>query len=370
MFDFGCKNYYIEGFVAFFSYFCGELTRHGRLACHLFSLQLMAKHAVQHRVFDLSITLLLIATITTLRSIYFPSGDETIPNVATPIGAWLQQLQSMIPTFSALIWGAFIMMAGMMVGRFGARYSIYPAYTLMAIPIFGAVASCIMISKDYLLSMCAALVMLLATKYIHRCVMRSKSFSDLSLSMLAFGILPLIYAPTAILLVVLPVIIFLVRNTWRDLVVTLASLLLPTAALCYWSWCAGNGFLTPAENIYETLLTPSEFSLFSTLNPASVLLLGVILLMILCSISLIISDKYSLKVKSRAIMRFNSLLLIATLSMLLMPSSTATTFAIIATPAAMLIPLIFVRLGVGFTEILYRVMLLLAALNCVALAIF
>lgn len=329
-----------------------------------------AKHAVQHRAFDLTITLLFIAVATTLRSMFFPSGDESIPNIATPIGAWLQQLQNFIPNFSAIIWGAFIIVAGLSVGRYGARFSLYPAYTLMGIPIFGAIAACVMISGDYLVSMVASLVMLLATKYTHRCVMRSKSLSDLSLAMLAYGTLPLIYAPTAILLAVLPLLMFLIRNTWRDLVVTLSSLYLPLAALCYWSWCGGSGFLTPAENLYTAFITPSEFSLFSTLNPVSVLLLGVILVMTLCSFSLIISDKYSLKVNARAMMRFNSLMIITTITLLFVPSSTATTFAIIALPAAMLIPLIFVRLGVRFTEMLYRLMLLLAALNCVALAIF
>lgn len=327
------------------------------------------KQIAQHRVFDLTLLLLVIATFTTLRSIFFPSGDESIPNVVTPIGAWLQQLQNFIPGFSALIWGAFVVVAGLSVGRSGVRFSLYPAYTLMGIPIFGVVASCVMLSGDYLVSMVASLVMMLATRYTHRCVMRSKSFSDLSLAMLAYGVLPLIYAPAAILLVVLPVISFIVRNTWRDFVVIISSLYLPVLALCYWSWCGGTGFLQPIEALYTTLLTPSEFSLFSTLNPASVLLLGVLLVMVLCSFSLIISDKYSLKVKARAMMRFNSLMLLSTIALIFAPSATATSFAIIALPASMLVPLIFVRLGVGFTEILYRLMILLAAVNCVVMAL-
>ena len=69
-------------------------------------------------------------------------------------------------------------------------------------------------------------------------------------------------------------------------------------------------------------------------------------------------------------MRYNSLMLLATIAILLIPSSTATTFAIIASPAAMLIPLIFVRMGTSFTEFLYRLMLLFAAVNCLLLAIF
>ena len=38
-------------------------------------------------------------------------------------------------------------------------------------------------------------------------------------------------------------------------------------------------------------------------------------------------------------------------------------------PAAMLIPLIFVRMGVSFTEMLYRLMLLAAAANMVLMAL-
>ena len=328
-----------------------------------------AKHAVQHRVFDLTIILLIIAVVTTLRAVIFPSGDESIPNVITPIGAWLQQLQNFIPGFSAMIWGTFVVIAGLSVGRSGVRYSIYPAYTLMGIPIFGVIASCVMVSGDFLVSMLASLVMMLATRYTHRCVMRSKSFSDLSLAMLAYGVLPLIYAPAAILLAVLPFLIFLIRNTWRDFVVTISSLYLPILALCYWSWCGGNSFKQPLEALYTTLLTPSEFSFFSTLNPASVLLLGVLIVMVLCAFSLIISDKYSLKVNARAMMRFNSLMLLVTIGLMFAPSATATSFALIALPAAMLVPLIFVRLGVGFTEILYRLMLLFAAANCVVMSL-
>ena len=41
----------------------------------------------------------------------------------------------------------------------------------------------------------------------------------------------------------------------------------------------------------------------------------------------------------------------------------------IAACASLLIPLIFVRMGVGFTEMLYRLMLLAAAANMVLLSV-
>ena len=210
-------------------------------------------------------------------------------------------------------------------------------------------------------------VMLLAVKYMQRFIMRSGSFSDLSLSMLYFGLMPLIYAPAALLYAALPLLMLVVRASWRDELVTLASLLFPPAALCYWSWCAGKGFLQPAIEIYNSMLTPSEFSFFGTINPASVLVLGVLLVMTLCAVTLVISDKYSLKVKSRVAMRFNGLMIALLVAMFVMPSCTATQFALLATPVAMMLPLIFVRMGVGFTETLYRLLLLMTAINCVVM---
>jgi hypothetical protein len=90
-------------------------------------------------------------------------------------------------------------------------------------------------------------------------------------------------------------------------------------------------------------------------------------MMVLCAVSLIISDKYSLKVNSRAVMRFNSLLLLLCVGMFFLPSCTATAFAVIAVPVAMIVPLIFVRMGVGFTETLYRLMLIAAVVNILAM---
>ena len=328
-----------------------------------------AKRVVRHRILDLAATLFVIAVITTLRSALMPAGDETMPNTLTPIGELLQSLQSSMPTLSIVMWGIALFIAALDAGRFGPKYSLYPAYTLMAIPIFGILAGGVMVSSDYLLSMVAMMVMLLGTKYLIRCIMRTDSFNDLSLAMLYYGTLPLIIAPAAVLYVALPILVLMVRSTWRDWVVAVASLLFPLAAVCYWNWCAGDGFITIAEQIYTSVFTASEFSFFSTLNVAGIVLLGVIIIMTLCAVILIISDKYSIKIKSRAVMRFNAMMLLAVLVMFFLPSATASLFALVAVPAAMLIPLIFVRMGVGFTESLYRLMLVAAAANMVIMCL-
>lgn len=328
----------------------------------------MGRKVVQHRIFDLALLLLVVAVVTTLRTSLWASDSESMVNIATPIGGVLQHWQVHIPALSAVVWAVVLFAIGLGVGRLGVRYSIYPAYTLMGIPLFGVVASCIVGSTDYLLTACAVVVMYQAMKSMTRFIMRTERFSDLSLSMLYFGVLPLIFAPAAILYAAMPLLVLAVRTSWRDVVVTLASMLLAPAAFCYWGWCAGGEFLTPAINIYKNLLSVSEFRFFEALNIVTILLLGVIIVMVVCAVALTISDRYSIKSKSRVMLRFSTLLTVVLAATFCLPSATATLFALVAIPVAMFVPLFFVRMGVGFTETMYRLMLLTALANIVVMS--
>lgn len=328
----------------------------------------MGRKVVQHRIFDLTLLLLVIAIVTSLRVSLWPTEAESVRNVVTPIGEILQSWQGHIPVLSVIIWGVALMGIGLGLGRLGVRYSIYPAYTLMAIPLFGITACAVVGSTEWLLTTVATFVMYLATRAMTRFIMRTERFGDLSLAMLYFGLLPLVFAPTAILYVALPLLVLFVRSSWRDVMVALGSLLLPPFAVCYWHWCAGGDFISPMVKLYAALFTESGYYFFSSLNFATIALLGIIVLMVFCAVALLVSDRYAIKSKSRAMLRFNALLIPLFFSLLFLPSATATLYAIVAIPLAMLVPLFFVRMGMGITELCYRLMLLAAAVNVVLMA--
>lgn len=327
----------------------------------------MGKRVIQHRIFDLSVTLLVISVVATLRLALWPTASESVGNVATPIGSLLQNWQESVPVVAAVLWCVTLLVVGLGVGRQGVRYSIYPAYTLMGIPIFGVMASAVVGNDDFFVATAVMVVVYLASRSMLRFIMRSERFSDLSLSMLYFGLLPLIYAPAAVLYVALPLMMLFVRASWRDMLVTLASLGLPPAALCYWRWCAGGEFKAPAVELYNSLFSSVDFQFFDSLNVATILLLGVILVMIFCTIALTISDRYSIKVKSRVVIRFNILLAVVSAAMFCLPSATSVIYVLMAIPIALVVPLFFVRMGIGFSETLYRLMLLAAAANIVVM---
>ena len=100
---------------------------------------------VQHRILDLAVTLFVIVVITTLRATLFPAGDESIPNTPTPIGSLLQGFEQSFPTLSVIAWAMMLMFAALDAGRYGPKFSLYPAYTLMAIPVFGVTAGAVMV---------------------------------------------------------------------------------------------------------------------------------------------------------------------------------------------------------------------------------
>ena len=328
----------------------------------------MARKVVQHRIVDLTLLLIVVAIATTLRSALWPTESEAVANVVTPIGGVLQSWQQHIPVLSAILWAFTMCFVGLGVGRLGVRYSIYPAYTIMGIPIFAVVAACIVGSTEYMVLAVLALVMYLATKSMTRFIMRTERFGDLSLAMLYFGMLPLLLAPAALLYVALPLLVLFVRASWRDLAVAVASLLLPLFAICYWNWCAGGSFMVPADTIYSNLLTVSEYRFFESLNFVTIILIGIVVVMIACAVALTVSDRYSIKSKSRVVLRFNALLMCVLMGLFALPSATSALFVLIAFPVAVVVPLFFVRMGVGFTETLYRLMLLAAAVNVVLMA--
>lgn len=328
----------------------------------------MGRKVVQHRIFDLTLLLLVLVVVVSLRMTLWPSEGEAVENVATPIGTILQLWQSKMPVVSVIIWAVTILIVGLGLGRLGVRYSIYPAYTLMAIPLFGVTACAVVGSGEFFLTAAAIALTYMATRSMVRFIMRTERFGDLSLAMLYFGVLPLVYAPASVLYVVLPLLVLFVRSSWRDVVVAVASILLPPFAVCYWGWCCGGEFSAPVVEMWESVMTDSGYHFFGALNFATIALLGVIVLMIFCAVALLVSDRYAIKSKSRATLRFNALMLPLLMALFFLPAATPTLFGIVAVPLAMLVPLFFVRMGIGITELCYRLMLLTAAANIVLMA--
>lgn len=328
---------------------------------------IVAKSAATHNIVPITLTLIVLVIMASLRGAIAPVEAEMVTNISTPVGSLLQQAGRHIPILSTIAWMITVIYSGLCIGRCGIRYSIYPAYTVIGIPILGVVAACIMMSHDMLLSAAVLLVATWATKYMLRYMMVSDSYGDLSLSMLWMGLLPLMYAPAAILYPCFVGVMLLIKPNWRDWITGIASLLFPLLALCYWSWCAGNGFGSPAVECYHALLLTSGFQPLSLLGGASLGILALVVVMVLCAIFIYLSDRYSLNGRARVVMRFHILMLLLATAMLLLPSSSATALSLLAIPVSSLIPLMFIKMKHSITQLLWRVLMLIVVVNIIVM---
>lgn len=327
----------------------------------------MAKSVATHNLLPITLTLILLAIVSALRGAIAPVETEMIANIPTPIGALLQRVGGSIPVISTIVWAITVIYSGLCIGRCGIRFSIYPAYTVIGIPILGIVASCVMTSHEMLLSAAILLLATWAMKYMLRYIMVTESYGDLSLAMLYLGLLPLLFAPAAILYPCFALVMLLIKPHWRDWVTGITSLIFPLLALCYWSWCAGSGFSTPVTECYFALLLPSGFSAMSLLGGASIGILAIVTVMVVCSAAIYLSDKYSLNGRARVAMRFVIVMIMLSTAMLMMPSSSATALSLLAIPVSSLVPLMFIKMKHSITQMLWRVLLLMVTMNIIIL---
>lgn len=326
----------------------------------------MAK-SVSHNIVPITLALFVITLLATIRAAVAPTEPELVNNVATPLGSLLNRANAASTLLGTVAWAIMVIYSAMAIGQCAIRYSLYPAYTVIGIPIFGIIATAILVSHQMLLSAVALLFMALAIKYMLRYIMVSESYGDLSLAMLYFGILPIIYAPTAILYVLLPIAILLIKSHWRDWITAVTSLLFPLFALCYWSWCAGSGFGSPATAMCDSMMTNCGFSTWSLLSFASFGLIVLVLIMVSCSIYMLLSDRYALNGKARVAMRFNVIMTLVAMAMIFMPSSSATTLSLLAVPISSLTPLMFIKMERNFTRLIYRLLMIMTLLNAIIL---
>jgi hypothetical protein len=310
---------------------------------------------------------MLVALVTTLRATLYPIQSELIDNIATPLGSYLQAWGAQFPTISAIVWCITVIYGGMTIGRCGIRYSIYPAYTVIGMPIFGIIATGVMASHQMLLASAALLTIVLPTKYMLRYIMLTTSYSDLSLAMLYFGLLPAIYAPTAILYVALPIAVLSIKAHWRDWLTAVSSLLFPLFALCYWSWCAGDGFLAPAFQAHEAAFASSGFEVLSMAGMAGFGIILLVVVMVMASLSVMLSDKYALNGRARAAMQFNLIMILLMSATFIVPSATIISLSLLAVSTSSLIPLMFIKLQHGFTRLVYRLLMLMTLINTIIL---
>lgn len=307
------------------------------------------------------VTAFLTLTAVAVTALWFGPESRAIAQNAIPsaLGDPITAFQNAHPSWSRLFALILLLYTGLSLGRLSVRYNLYAGNCYLAIPLFGIAACGIVCGPGYLVRYLAALLLTLAFKHYCMACRNGYGFGSLFRASLYLGVLPLVATEALPLLLLLPLAVFLFRRTLRELSAALFGLLLPAFALCYVGWAQGRDFAAPLTDLFTVFYThlglPAEPS-HSTIAP--LLTAAALGLLILCALAIQLQNMYAVSRKARLILVFSICTFFLSLSTLFLPDTFAATAVFAAVPAALLLPVFFVRAQRDFTLAIYLLLLL------------
>ncbi len=305
------------------------------------------------------LTLLAIVAATFLIGRAVPSAEESL----TIAGAQLRSWQAAWPRAARAISAVLAVASALTVGRIGVRHNLYAGGSLLAIPLYAIIACGVFLPGDCLTGFISSFLLARVMRNYCTSYRNGYAFTSLFRGSLYLGILPLLYAPALLLIVLLPLAALLFKRTFRELIVATGGVLLPISAFCYLHWAFGGELTTPVEQLFAALMAGSGFHLLGHAPLAAILQLIVLLSAVLCALFYFLNDLYASSSKARAILTVVAWLFVLCCSAFLLPGTTAELFPLLAVPASLMLPFLFVRLKTSLANSLYAAILLLSLLN-------
>ena len=267
--------------------------------------------------------------------------------------------------FVSLVLAAILIIYGGAVeGKMLVRAGLNKGYCTLPLPLYGLLSCGIFFAPDALstasVSVCFALALYMLLRSLHSAGEKESVFFVAIL----LGVTVLIEPSCIVLAGVLPLSIFILSLSLRQVLLLVVGYLLPFATASYIMWYGGGEFRDFGRNLVETLSRESlagveevpYLGLAMVLYVAVMLVWGVVYMAVR-------PDKMFLLSRVRRALSLFVLVLFLTLSMLFLPATDLSIFAIVAVPATILLSMVMCLLPANHATIAYWVLLLLFVLH-------
>lgn len=194
------------------------------------------RSAVSQSVAGTVVVSALLLCLFVVRSMIAPLPTDAVGTTAMPLGELLGDFQRTHSVWGLLL--SLLLVFLTVVNVLSASAHSTSLGMRSALPIqFFVVAGCgVVFPVDSLVAYFSAFMLTVALKRIARSYKRSYSFGDVFWSSFVVGLLPLLYAPSVFLVVVLPVVWLVCGRTLRETVVGVVGSLLPLLLAVYVLW--------------------------------------------------------------------------------------------------------------------------------------
>lgn len=290
-------------------------------------------------------------------------APEMVADPLTPFNHWIGMFQQAWPRVAQGLWLVLMSITAVIMTRISLRYKLYGGTTYLPVVLFAVVSGGLYVGHDYL---CGAIAALVLARVMHNYCIACRNgyaFTPLFRGSLYLGLLPMIYLPSLPLVVLCLLIPILFKRTFREWLVVLCGLLLPVGWAIYLNWAFTDVALEPFTKAVEGLLAAPCFPLFAGASLPLMLQLFILLASVLCALFFYWGNVYAATSKARALLNAFAWLFVLCLAVVFMPGGSANSLALLAVPASMLIPLVFVRLSPKMANGLYALLLVLFSLH-------
>ena len=247
---------------------------------------------------------------------------------AEAISAW----SAAHPVWNAVCIAACLFLGAIFLTRIMLQYSVVRSRNHVSFILYIYISTFVMPSQTLVGALCG-LITTLACLYAARSFRKGYRFDAVFKCALLFGLLPLLYAPMIIVVAVVPLLLSLLRRRSREIICSVAGLLLPVSAVGYLYWCRGYGvghmlwymWNEAAGYDYRVPLHDIPFSVSAVLF--------VLVAAAAVSIFVFYSSRTGMRAKPYGIMLFFCFMLVLMSAVLFMGGSNAISFSILSVPA-------------------------------------
>lgn len=296
------------------------------------------------------------------RHLFFPLAVEAAVANNTPFGGALNNWLTPYPYVEAALCLVFTYLSVLVVTRIVVRNLVFPARTHIFVVLFAVAGFGFYIVNGALPSVLAAYLLARACEYFTVSFRRSAHFGPVFGGALMLGLAPLLYAPSAVYVLLLPVALSVYMRRGREAMVALFGLLLPVTAYAYVMWAMGEPFLQPFADIYAAIVSPAQSIFTLDFTPAGIArlataaVLGVILLFSLATFA---AHARTMRTRAYRIYLFFVFFLLISAGSMFLPSASAANLPLAALPVCVVGSQYFSQYSGKAPTIIY--MLLLAA---------
>ena len=261
----------------------------------------------------------------------------------------------------SIVLAIFLFLCGGIVeGKMLPRSGLSSGYCTLPIPLYGVLACGVFIAPNLLATAAASLAFAMAMHLLLRSLHSAEEKDSVFFAAILLGVTTLLYPPCVVLVGVIPLAVFILALSLRQLLLMATGYLLPLFGASYIIWYRGDDFLQFGHNLVDALSVPQIGEIATAPYMSVVLVVAIVAVLIWGGTYAIIRpDKMFMLARVRRALHLFVWVSILSITMLFIPSCSLSACAIISVPITILLSFVLTVLPNNHSTIAYWILLAL-----------